>query len=110
MTRTDVLRFNIGVDKIAFVMEVLKTEKHLLRDDLDERSGYALRLVALDEGKQVFAERLKDDADVGLIGARMREGIEEGDDEVTTWVLRARGHDLAQKLDLVARSLRIPAC
>ena len=49
MTRTDVLRFNIGVDKIAFVMEVLKTEKHLLRDDLYQVNCDAGLLVPLNK-------------------------------------------------------------
>lgn len=43
----NVLRFNVSVNEIAFIVEILKAEKHLLRDDLDEGFWNTLLLVAL---------------------------------------------------------------
>jgi hypothetical protein len=38
------------------------------------------------------------------------EGIEEGDDVLPTWMMRVRGHDLLEQLDLVLCRLCIAGC
>jgi len=45
--RTNILRFNVSVNEIAFIMKILKAEKYLLRDDLNEGFWNTLLLVAL---------------------------------------------------------------
>jgi hypothetical protein len=43
----NILRFNVSVNEIAFIMKILKAEKYLLRDDLNEGFWNTLLLVAL---------------------------------------------------------------
>lgn len=43
----NVLRFNVSVNKVAFIMKILKAEKHLFCDNLDERFWNTLLLVSL---------------------------------------------------------------
>lgn len=67
------------MNEVTLIVEILKAHEHLLCDDLDERTGHTLFLVSLNQGKEIFTERLKNDADVGRFGALVGEGIEKGD-------------------------------
>lgn len=92
---TDVLGFNIGVYKVAFVMQVLKAKQHLSADNLDQIAGDALSLIAFDKREQILPKWLKDNADVRFLGTLMVKRVEKGDDKVTAWVLWTSSHDLA---------------
>ncbi len=52
---TDVLWFDICVNKVALVVKILKTEKHLLRDDSHEVNSNSGLLMTLYERKEVLA-------------------------------------------------------
>jgi len=77
---TDVLRLNVGVNKVTFIMKVLETKKNLFCDDLDERTWHALLLISVYECEEVFAKRFKHNTDVRCFGSLIRERIEEGND------------------------------
>jgi hypothetical protein len=43
----NVLRFDVSVNEITFIVKILKAEKYLLRDDLNKGFWNTLLLVAL---------------------------------------------------------------
>jgi len=90
-------------------MQVLKAQKDLLGDDPYECPRDALLLVSLNEGEEILAEGLEDNANVRRIGSFMQEGVEERDNEVPAWMLRGGGGYLSKYLDLVACCLCIPS-
>lgn len=68
------------MDDAAAAVHVVETEEDLLCDLFDKVHGDALVLMALDKAEEVFAEDLKDHADVDAIGALVAKVVEEGDD------------------------------
>lgn len=80
MSLTDILRLDVGVHKVTFIVKILQAEKNLPGDTLDNAGRNAFLAVLLDEGEEVCAERLKGDAYVGCGRDGMGERVEKGDD------------------------------
>lgn len=80
MSLTDILRLDVGVHKVTFIVKILQAEKNLPGDTLDNAGRNAFFAVLLDEGEEVCAERLKGDAYVGCGRDCMGERVEKGDD------------------------------
>ena len=57
---TDILRFDIGVDKVTLVMQVLQTLQNLLANHLDQSRGNPGGFVPFNERKQVLTKWLED--------------------------------------------------
>lgn len=76
----DILWFQVGMDDTAAPVHVVQAQEELFRDLADQATRYALRLIALDKPKQVFAENLEDHADVGSMRSNVHEVVQEGDD------------------------------
>ena len=74
---TNVLWLNVGVNEITLIMEILESQKDLFRHRLDKCSGNALLLVPLNQSKQIFTQRLENDADVGRFRTLMLERVQE---------------------------------
>lgn len=82
-------------------MKVLQTKKDLLRYHFDKRPRDTLLLISLDQRKQVFAQRLEYNADMGSFRSLVRERIKEGDNMRSTWMRWSEGGYLRKQLDLV---------
>ena len=54
-------------------MQILETEEDLFHDDLDQSDWDPGLVVPLDEGEEIFAERLKDEANMNVFGGAMME-------------------------------------
>jgi len=68
---------------------------------LDDRLWNTSMLISFDQAEQVFAEDLKDHADMATVGTVMTEIIDETDDVVTTSVGGRRCDYSLKKLNLV---------
>lgn len=64
--RTDVLGFDICMDKFALLVQVLQAKKKLLGNYFDEWDWHASGLVPFDERQKVFAQRLEHDANMDV--------------------------------------------
>lgn len=54
-------------------MQVLQAKEELFRDDLDQSDWDAGLVVSFDEGEEIFSERLKNDADMDILGCAVME-------------------------------------
>lgn len=77
---TYIFRLDIGMDKVTFIMKVLKTEKDLLRDNFDNGTRHPLLLIPFYQCKEIFAQRFEHDTNMRCLRALIRKGIEEGND------------------------------
>ena len=91
---TDVLRFDICMYKVTFVMQILKTQQYLLGNDLYECRRDTQSLVSFYESEQVLSERLKDKTDMDVLWTAMLERVQERDDVIASCVARFGIHDL----------------
>jgi hypothetical protein len=106
---TYVLRLNVGVDKVAFVVEVLEAKKDLFCDDLDNCARHPFLLVPLQERKEIFTERFENDADMRCFEALVRERIKEGNDMRSARMCGRNGGYARKQLDFVSSSFSISA-
>lgn len=83
---TNILRLNVGVNQVTFIMKILETEQSLLGDDLDEGPRYSMLLVTFYQRQQILAKRLEYDADMGGLGSLVRKGVEKGDNVLAAWM------------------------
>jgi len=91
----DVLRLDIRVHEVTFVVKVFQTEENLLGDALDYTRRDAFLAVLLDEREEVGAERLEDNAYVGRGGDGVGKRIEKGYDVSSPWMREGGIGDLA---------------
>lgn len=103
----DVLWLQICVDDTAFAVEVIKTEKDLLCDLLDERHGDTAVVPALDQAEQVLAEYLEHHAYVHAVRSLVVKRVQQAHDMCPTRVVLVGFHNLIEKLDLIERSLGV---
>ena len=54
-------------------MEILEAEEDLFHDDLDQSDWDTSLIISFDEGEEIFSERLKDDADMDILGCAVME-------------------------------------
>lgn len=80
MSLTDILRLDVGVHKVTFIVKILQAEENLPSDTLDDAGRNSFLAVLLDEGEEVCAERLKGDTYMGCGRDCVGEGVKKGDD------------------------------
>ena len=90
-------------------MEIPEAKEDLLHDHLDQCDGDTSLVVSLNEGEEVFPERLKNDADVDIFRRAMVEGIEERNDMLVAWVRRVGLLHSTEQLDLVPGGFGVSA-
>ena len=106
---TDILGLDVCVNQIALFVQVLEAKENLFGDDLDQSHWDAGLVIPLDEGKKIFSERLKNDADMDVLGCAVMERIEERNDVLVTRVGRVGLLHSAEQLDLVSGGLCVSA-
>jgi hypothetical protein len=80
------------VHEITLLVEILQTQKNLLRYHLHKSAGNPLLLVSLDQGEEVLTKGFKYNAYMRRFGTLMAERVEEGDNVRTPrmrWVSRS---------------------
>ena len=110
MALTDVLRLDVGVNKITLVMQVLEAEKDLPGYCFHKCPRNTLLLVTLNQGQEVFTQRLKDDAYMGGFRSLVAERVEERDYVLSAGMGGGERQGTRQELDFVLRGLSISAC
>ena len=90
-------------------MEILEAKKGLFHDYLDQSDWDAGLVITLDEGEEVFPERLKNDADVDILGCAMMKRIEERNDMLVSWVRRVRFLHSTEQFDLIPGGFGVSA-
>ena len=65
-------------------MQILQAKEDLFRDDLDESDRDAGLVISFDEGEEIFSERLKNNADMDVLGCTVMERIDERNDVLVT--------------------------
>ena len=61
------------MNQIALFVQILEAKEDLFHDDLDQSDWDAGLVVSFDEGKEIFSERLKNDADMDVLRCAMVE-------------------------------------
>ena len=54
-------------------MQILKAKEDLFHNNLDQSDWDAGLIISFDEGEEVFSERLKNDADMNILGCTVVE-------------------------------------
>jgi len=75
----DIFRFEVGMNDATTAMHVIEAEEDLLCDLTDEADGDAFVLMPPDQRQQIFAEDLKDHADMYAVRAPMPEVVQKRD-------------------------------
>lgn len=65
-------------------MQILQAKEDLFRDDLDESDRDAGLIISFDEGEEIFSKRLKNNADMDVLGCAVMERIDERNDVLVT--------------------------
>lgn len=90
-------------------MQILEAKEDLFHDDLDQSDWDAGLVVSFNEGKEVFSERLKNDADMDILGCAVMKRIEERNDVLVTRVRRAGFLHSTEQFDLISGGFGISA-
>lgn len=93
MKLTNVLWFDVSMNKVTFVVQVLKAEDDLPGYYPDQRTRHTFLLVPFYECEKILTQWLKDDTNMGRLRTLMGERVKERDYVLPTRMLRRNGGD-----------------
>lgn len=104
---TYVLRLEIRVNDLALLVKIVETEEDLFSDLLNDVRRNSSVLIPLDEAEQVLSQDLEHHANMRSIGTSVAKVVEELNDMSPAGMVRIRGDETLEELDLVESGLGV---